>query len=210
MEKRKSILYQDTFLSLKRSYLALFAVLIAASLLALALLDDIKLADKTVQNIELVSLADGTSANAALFKESKLTVLNVWATFCGPCIREMPEFAEASHEYASRGVRFIGVCGDIKRDESGKPDAQLLSDAFTIIEKTGADYAHYMPSSAYAPSLGALISDSYPGTFLVDANGNIVKLFVGAITKDALTSAIEQALSAAEGEGAQAGTEALS
>ena len=208
MEQRKSILYQAAFLTLKRGFLVLAAVLVAGSLIALALLDDIKLADKTVRDMEVVSLTDGAPADAALFAESKLTVLNVWATFCGPCIREMPEFAEVSHEYAARGVRFIGVCGDIKYDESGEPNQQLIDDAFTIIETTGADYAHYMPTPAYKSALSALVSDSYPGTFLVDRDGNIKKLFVGALTKDTLTAAIDKELAAIDG--AQAETEALS
>ena len=206
MEKKKSVLYQDAFLTLKRGFLILAAVMIAGGLLSLALLDDVKLADKTVQNIDLVTLTDKTPVNAEIFKESTLTVVNVWATFCGPCIREMPEFGEVSREYADKGVQFLGVCGDITYDADGSPNAQLLSDAFQIIETTKADYPHCMPTPAYAPQLGTLISNSYPGTFIVDSNGNILKLFVGGITKDVLVSAIETALSTSQDAGS--GTEA--
>lgn len=207
MEKKKlPFLYQGAFVSLKRSFIALAAVMLAGSLMALAFLDDIKLADKTVKNIDLVSLTDAEPANADIFKQSTLTVLNVWATYCAPCIREMPEFGEVSREYADRDVQFLGVCGDITYDADGSPNAQLLSDAFQIIETTKADYPHCMPTPAYAPQLGTLISNSYPGTFIVDSNGNILKLFVGGITKDVLVSAIETALSTSQDAGS--GTEA--
>ena len=204
---KKSILYRDAFLSLKRSFIALAVVMLAASLLALALLDDVKLADKTVQNIELVTLTDGTPVNAEIFKESQLTVLNVWATFCGPCIHEMPEFGEVSREYADRGVQFLGVCGDITYDADGTPNAGLLSDAFDIIVTTKADYPHCMPTPAYATQLGTLISNSYPGTFIIDENGNILKLYVGAISKDALVSALETELSKLQSASSQTGSE---
>lgn len=60
MEKKKpSILYRGAFLSMKNAFLALAAVALAASLLALAFLDDIKLGDKTMRDIDLVTLSDG-------------------------------------------------------------------------------------------------------------------------------------------------------
>ena len=205
--KKRNVLYQGAFLSLKSAFIALFVVMLAGSLLALALLDDVRLADKTVQNIELVTLTDGTPVNAEIFQKSSLTVLNVWATFCGPCIHEMPEFGEVSREYANKGVQFLGVCGDITYGADGTPDAKLLGDAFNIIKMTKADYLHCMPTPAYALQLGALISNSYPGTFIIDENGNILKLYVGAISKEALTSALEAELSKLRPASSQTGSE---
>ena len=206
MEKKKApILYRGAFLSLKGAFLILAAVMLAAILVALALIDDVRMADKTVKNIELVTLTDGAPVNAEIFRESKLTVINVWATYCGPCIREMPEFGEVARAYADRGVRFIGICGDIPYDADGSPNAAQMREAFAIIEQTGADYLHCMPTQAYAPSLNALVSSAYPGTFLVDASGNIRKLFVGAVSKDVLISALEKELPASQGGGKKAG-----
>lgn len=202
MEKeRKSILYRDAFLSLKSAFILLAVIFVAVCLLSLAFMDDIKMADKTVKDIELVSLDGSEHEDVGIFAENKLTVLNVWATFCGPCIREMPEFAEVSHEYADKGVVFIGVCGDISYDKDGKPNQKLLAEAYRIIETTGADYKHYIPSPEYDQHLGELISNSFPGTFIVSPDGEILKLYVGAIEKDVLVSALEHELSGAQDAG---------
>lgn len=198
-KKRKSILDREAFLSYKSIFLVLAIVVVAGCLLSLAFVDDIKMADKTVKDIELVTLTGDKRYDAGIFAESELTVVNVWATFCAPCIREMPEFGEVSREYADKGVKFLGVCGDIKYDQDGTPDPGLLSDAFAIIEATGADYLQCMPTPEYDPYLGELISNSFPGTFLVNSDGEIVRLFVGSIQKDVLVSAIEQALDRGQG-----------
>lgn len=205
MERKKTtLLYQGGFLSLKRAFIILAVLMLAGSLFALAFLDDIKLGDKTIKDIDLVGMTDGAPADAAIFKENTLTVVNVWATFCSPCIREMPEFGEVSREYAEKGVQFIGVCGDIPIDAADVPDESLMQDAYKIIEMTKADYPHYLPTTAYRPALGTLISSSYPGTFLVDADGNIRKLFVGSISKDVLVSAIESELAVLKGSETEA------
>ena len=201
MEKKRSILYKGAFLSLKRAFLVLAALMIAAGLLALAFLDDVKLGDKTLKNVDLVTLSGGEPVDAAYFNDGKITVVNVWATFCKPCIKEMPEFGEVSREYAGKGVKFLGICGDITYDADGSPNAKLLADAFRIIETTKADYLHCMPTPAYAQLIGALTSNSYPGTFLVDAEGNILKLYVGSITRDVLAAALDKELSALQGAG---------
>ena len=203
MENKKArFLYRGAFLSLKTAFIVVAVVVVAACLLSLAFMDDVKLADKTVKDMELVALTDGQPMDAELFKENPLTVVNVWATFCGPCISEMPEFGEVSREYADKGVRFLGVCGDITYDAGGSPNAKLLSDAFAIIEATKADYLHCMPTPEYSPRLQTLISSSYPSTFIVDSEGNILKLYVGAISKELLVSALETELSVLQGAGA--------
>ena len=56
-----------------------------------------------------IKLLDGSSWQ---WESSALTVVNLWATWCGPCRKEMPEFVELSKQYSDQEVRFIAVSTD--------------------------------------------------------------------------------------------------
>ena len=49
---------------------------------------------------------DGTPTDQTIFADTKVTMVNMWATFCGPCIKEMPDIAELSKEYNSAIFRW--------------------------------------------------------------------------------------------------------
>ena len=51
---------------------------------------------------------DGNKITSDIYSNNKITMINIWGTFCGPCIREMPELAQLSEEYKSKGVEIIG------------------------------------------------------------------------------------------------------
>lgn len=59
---------------------------------------------------------DGTEISSDLYSNNKITMVNIWGTFCGPCIREMPDLAKLSQEYKSKGVEIIGIPIDIADD----------------------------------------------------------------------------------------------
>ena len=59
---------------------------------------------------------DGNEISSELYSNNKITMVNIWGTFCGPCIREMPDLAKLSQEYKSKGVEIIGIPIDIADD----------------------------------------------------------------------------------------------
>ena len=61
---------------------------------------------------------DGEKVTEEIFQQADLTMVNIWATFCGPCIQEMPDLAQLSEEYQDKGVQIIGLIGDYRRDGS--------------------------------------------------------------------------------------------
>ena len=54
----------------------------------------------------------------SVFTKSKLTMVNIWATFCGPCINEMPDLAELNKQYDNEKFQIVGIPVDIV-DQNG-------------------------------------------------------------------------------------------
>ncbi len=123
---------------------------------------------------------EGNTVSASVFTQSKLTMVNVWATYCNPCLSEMPGLGELAGEYEPDEFQIIGIISDVQ--EGG--DAAVLDNAAALIEQTGADYTHLLLNeSVYY----ALLTDvaAVPTTFFVDENGVVVDTVIGAMEKSA-------------------------
>ncbi|MDE7197507.1 MAG: TlpA family protein disulfide reductase [Lachnospiraceae bacterium] len=123
---------------------------------------------------------EGNTVSASVFTQSKLTMVNVWATYCNPCLSEMPGLGELAGEYEPDEFQIIGIISDVQ--EGG--DAAALDNAAALIEQTGADYTHLLLNeSVYY----ALLTDvaAVPTTFFVDENGVVVDTVIGAMEKSA-------------------------
>lgn len=112
----------------------------------------------------------GNHVNNTLISESKMTVVNFWGTFCGPCIGEMPTLAKLAKDYADKGVSFLGVVTDGQ-------DEETLQSALEITESAGVDYPNiapivssdvmrrieYIPTTIFLNSKGKMIGDAITG-----------------------------------------------
>ncbi len=135
---------------------------------------------------------NGAKTDESALADYKLTMVNVWATFCGPCLREMPDLGELAAEYEDKGVRIVGMISDAL-DSNGKMDAKQVATAKDIVARTKANYLHILPSE----DLFGLLSQiqSVPTTFFVDQNGNQVgKAYIGSRSKEAWKIIIDQTL----------------
>ncbi|MDR1774640.1 MAG: TlpA family protein disulfide reductase [Clostridioides sp.] len=120
-----------------------------------------------------------------IFKDSKVTVVNVWGTYCTGCIEEMPYLGELNNEYKDKGVQFLGIVGDAKGNEV---------DAVKIIKSTKVNYKNVAPDDTLQNQLINNI-DAIPVTILVDKDGKVIDEFiVGSRTKDEYKKIIDQAL----------------
>ena len=140
---------------------------------------------------------DGNAVTEAVFANADLTMLNVWATFCGPCLQEMPDLGELSEEYADKGVQIVGVVSDVGDSEA---DMQTVRD---IIDSTGADYVHLLPS---AEMQSGLLADMMyvPTTLFFDRNGNQINgEIVGSKSKADWEAVIDRMLSLATAKNAE-------
>ncbi len=126
---------------------------------------------------------DENTVDQSVFKGKKLTMVNIWATFCGPCINEMPDLGELNKEYADKGFQIIGIPVDVL-DYYGNLDESQVKLAKEIIDETSADYLHILPSASLNQVKLSQVT-SVPETIFVDENGNQVgQSYIGARSKE--------------------------
>ena len=142
---------------------------------------------------------DGNEVTQSLFEGHPVTMVNVWATFCGPCLGEMPELGELHQEYADQDFQIVGIVTDTLAQDGSISSTQVEL-AKQIVQETGAEYTHLLPSEDLIASLLWQI-DSVPTTIFVDETGALLgKGYLGARSKDAWKEIIEEKLAEAGGE----------
>lgn len=132
---------------------------------------------------------EGNEVTSGVFAESKITMINVWATYCNPCLNEMPDLGELSGEYDSEDFQIIGIISDVQEGA----DQSTLEKASGLIESTGAAYPHLLLNESL---YNAMLTDvtAVPTTFFFDDHGMIVDTAVGSRDKDAWKEMIDELL----------------
>lgn len=110
---------------------------------------------------------DGNTVTESIFADKDLTVVNIWGTFCGPCVREMPELGAWAKDMPDN-VQLIGLVIDI----AGEEDTEHHDLAVSIMQNAEADFTQIVANQDFAD----LLKDVYgvPTTMFVDQDGNIV------------------------------------
>ena len=125
--------------------------------------DDI--ASYTVKDLDLndVALMD-------YVKDNKVTMINFWGTFCGPCISEMPELGEIERRYKDKGFEIVVLTTDVA-DLNGNYDESVIEDARAIIEDTGITYPVLVGPAQLMVDIGL---QYVPTTYFLDSEGNVL------------------------------------
>lgn len=121
---------------------------------------------------------EGNSITEAAFAESKLTMVNVWATYCNPCLSEMPGLGEIAGEYETDEFQIIGIVSDVQEGA----DADAVEYAAALVSQTGADYPHLLLNESLFRSMLSGVS-AVPTTFFVNEKGEVLDTVVGARDK---------------------------
>jgi thiol:disulfide interchange protein DsbD len=120
---------------------------------------------------------DGTPIDG----NGKVLVLDFWATWCVPCIQEMPELNRLHHELSPKGLELVGVAMDEEGAEIVKP----------FLAKHPIDY----PVALGSPAVGKQYAvETFPVTLVFDRSGKLVKRFDGYTKEAELRNAIQAAL----------------
>src|SRR5262245_2841026 len=122
---------------------------------------------------------DGSDGSFDQF-EGKPVVLNFFAKWCAPCVREMPALQQVYEEYGDR-VSFLGMDTNDPRE-----------DGLAIIAETGVTYTTGRdPGGDVAVAFGV---QNLPTTVFIDADGNVARVWIGEINGDEVRQIIERDL----------------
>ena len=130
----------------------------------------------TVISFEATDLDGNTVSSADLFAQHEITMVNLWATWCGPCISELPDLQAIHTRIAEKDCSVLGLLGDNDVDA-----------ARSLIKENGITYPVVIGSQEFIASFPF---KGYPTTFYVDRNG----VFLGTLLTGVQTSRYEPAL----------------
>jgi len=116
--------------------------------------------------------------------DGKVLLVNFWATWCPPCIREMPLLIELQKKYGEQGLQVIGLAID---------DEQSVRDFVDTHGITFPIVAGELEVMELATRFGNLLN-ALPYTAFVDRNGDIVQVVPGEISREAAEKIIQSLL----------------
>ena len=121
-----------------------------------------------------VSVAPLKDSKGASFKLAdffgKVMVVNLWATWCGPCRREIPELVKLNKEFHSRGVEMVGLTTE-NPDASAEKVRKFIQD-FQIDYRIG-----WAPAEVGVPLMQG--HEAIPQIFVISRDGRILQRFIG-------------------------------
>lgn len=147
---------------------------------------------KRAPNLELKDQA-GTTHRVADLRGS-IVVLNFWATWCGPCRKELPLLSRLSQEYSAKKVRFVAASVDVAKDRP-KVDEFLNRYSIAFDVWVGADI-----DTLEDAGLGNVL----PITLILDEQGEIVARVQGQAREEDVRRPLEWLLSGRNGPAPEA------
>lgn len=137
--------------------------------------------------LELIDENGPTGEKLNPSQNGKLTIVNFWGTWCGPCVKELPYFAQIAKEY-SEDVTVVAIHSAGLHDTApayiaeNYPDSKLLF-AWELGDEMDGEY--YL-------KLGGL--SAYPYTVVLDENGVIIEIFFSSVHYEDLKAVVDEHL----------------
>ena len=157
--------------------------------------NDVKKRMKNRRSIESIIIdsktIEGRNVNNEIFLENKITMINIWGTYCSSCIKELPYLQEIHDEFKSKGVGIIGVIIDVNNEDT--KDKEFIK-AKKILNENNIKYPNVLLDDKFkASTTGAVFL--IPTTIFVDSKGTIIgNIIETAYSKEEYTIIIQEYL----------------
>ena len=125
---------------------------------------------------------DGREVSSDQFK-GKVVIVDFWATWCQPCISEIPGYIELQKKYGPAGLVIVGVA---YREFTGPATVKKFA------QDKGMNYAVVIGDETIAEAFGGI--EGIPSTFLINRDGRIVHHKLGAMPHEEYEKIVQQAL----------------
>ena len=130
---------------------------------------------------------NGNTVDDGVFSCAEITIVNFWATYCGPCINEMPDLQTWNTQLPTN-VQMIGVVCDVPNTASSTAET-----ARSIVEQAGVEYTNVIAQGQLATYAESLVG--VPTTVLVDSSGSVVAGPIVGANLEGYKIALQTALS---------------
>jgi thiol-disulfide isomerase/thioredoxin len=131
--------------------------------------------------------ANGKSYKLSTFK-GKVVIVNFWATWCGPCRKEIPDFIEVYKKYKNKGLVIIGV----------SVDKDGWSAVTPFVDSTKINYPVVLANQKVVENYGGV--EAIPTTFIVDKKGYIADQQIGMMSLKDLEAKLQPLLKTPRGK----------
>ncbi len=133
------------------------------------------------------SAINGGSYNNSMFSKAPLTMINIWATWCGPCIEELPHIQQLSKTYGGR-VQVVTILFDSSTDGAVETAQAIMGSIGFTVPVLRCN------SSVRKAFINPYNVAALPFTFFIDSNGNVVSTERNSHTYDQWCSIINNLL----------------
>jgi peroxiredoxin len=114
--------------------------------------------------------------------DGQVVLLNFWATWCPPCLEEIPDFIEVQEQMQNKGLQIIGIAVDNEEDVRKFADDMGMNYPVMAGESEAIGL-----SQKYGNSIGGL-----PFSAIIDKNGKVTHTITGELSKERLISILKQ------------------
>jgi thiol-disulfide isomerase/thioredoxin len=143
----------------------------------------------SVENVQVTPVTSVDVLRAVRDSGAKAVVVNMWATWCGPCREEFPGLVRVAHQYQGQGLKVILVSAD---------DTNDVATVKKFLADEGVDFPAYIKTEkdqAFIDGLDKQWTGALPATFIFDGSGKLRDFWEGEASFNVFQQKVVEVLS---------------